>query len=101
MCVLRSIRAIPRGEIRSYGEVARLAGMPGAARYVGYVLRSSPLAADVPWHRVVNASGRIALRGDAAMWAQRDRLVAEGWTIRADGKIESRLNRRAGNRKRN
>ena len=56
---LAVIRAIEPGDVVSYGEVAALAGRPGAARGVGAVLAASG-GSGVPWWRVVNASGRLA-----------------------------------------
>lgn len=69
---------IPVGRVATYGDVATLAGLPGAARRVGLALRRLPQDTAIPWHRVINAQGRIALRTGRSQYAQRDRLVAEG-----------------------
>lgn len=55
--VLEALCAIPFGEVRSYGEVARLAGSPGAARAVGQVMAANPLPIILPCHRVIAAGG--------------------------------------------
>jgi len=55
----------PKGRVATYGQVASLAGLPRRARLVGRALRDVPPGIDVPWHRVVNAQGKISLRGDA------------------------------------
>ena len=68
------ILKIPRGKVATYGEVARAAGFPGAARQVVWALRQSR---GLPWHRVLAAGGRIALPGEAG-FEQRLRLEAEG-----------------------
>src|SRR5690348_7871861 len=70
------VRRIPRGKIASYGDVARLAGFPGAARQVAWALRGAR-SAGLPWHRVLGAGGRIRLPGAAGM-EQRLRLESEG-----------------------
>ncbi len=57
------VAAIPRGRVATYGQVAELAGLPRRARMVGYALRHLPDGSGVPWHRVVNASGEISVRG--------------------------------------
>src|SRR5512133_280867 len=57
--VLDVIRSIPFGSVRSYGEVACLAGSPGAARAVGGALASNPVPVIIPCHRVVAANGRL------------------------------------------
>jgi methylated-DNA-protein-cysteine methyltransferase-like protein len=77
--IYAAIRAIPRGRVATYGQIARLAGLPGQARLVGYALAALEADSAVPWHRVVNARGAISLpaRGHAALM-QRARLEAEG-----------------------
>ena len=74
------IRGIPRGRVTTYGAVARLAGLPGRARQVGYALHAlPPEVQDVPWQRVVNAQGRISLgEQDGASALQRSILEQEG-----------------------
>lgn len=74
----RVIRAIPRGKVSTYGAVARMAGLPGAARMVARVLRGG---FGLPWQRVLGAGGAIKLTGDNAI-EQRLRLEAEGVRFR-------------------
>ena len=78
--VYRAVRAIPRGRVATYGQVARWLGLRRGARAVGWALRalSPETARRVPWHRVVSAGGRIALRAGAGPDLQRRRLRAEG-----------------------
>lgn len=90
--IFRAVRGIPRGRVAAYGEVAALAGLPGRARLVGFALRElgdTGGRGAVPWHRVVNASGRISLEGDAAA-EQRARLLAEGVVFDPRGRIDLR-----------
>lgn len=86
--ILDAIRRIPRGFVCTYGEIAAVAGLPRRARLVGQVLRVSPLADEVPWHRVVNASGRISERGGEGPRMQLRRLAAEGVEVDARGRID-------------
>lgn len=85
---------IPRGRVATYGQVARLAGMPGAARMAGWALHALPdgLKIDgrpVPWHRVINAEGRISPRaGDAVGEGLRQLRL-----LRRDGVAGSRAGR--------
>jgi methylated-DNA-protein-cysteine methyltransferase-like protein len=74
------VRRVPRGRVTTYGEVARLAGLPGRARQVGYALAALRDGSSVPWHRVVNAQGRLSLAraGSPSGITQRLRLVREG-----------------------
>ncbi|MGI9324472.1 MAG: MGMT family protein [Pseudomonadales bacterium] len=70
------VSSIPFGQVASYGQIADLAGLPGRARFVGRVLANLPANSKLPWHRVVNAAGRISNRSGALR--QRQRLEAEG-----------------------
>ena len=74
---------IPFGKLASYGQVAELAGLPRGARRVGRCLSRLPAGTRLPWHRVVNASGRISLAGDAGL-RQRELLLGEGVTFDGD-----------------
>ena len=77
------IRALPRGCVCSYGDVAAKAGLPGCARLVARVLSQSE-AAGLPWHRVLRASGRIAFPAGSPMFLeQTQRLRDEGVQVDA------------------
>lgn len=53
------LNAVPAGRVITYGQLARLAGYPQQARLVGRMLADLPPDTRLPWHRVVNAQGRI------------------------------------------
>jgi methylated-DNA-protein-cysteine methyltransferase-like protein len=73
------VALIPPGKVATYGDVARQAGLPGAARRVGAALRNLPEETRIPWHRVINARGRLSLpQGSSSQVAQRERLESEG-----------------------
>ncbi len=77
--ILAAVRRIPRGKVCTYGDVAEVAGLPRRARLVGTVLRQTPASRDLPWFRVINASGRISFpAGSDAYLRQRRKLEAEG-----------------------
>lgn len=77
--ILETVRAIPPGRVASYGHVAEAAGLPGRARLVGRVLGGLHVDDDVPWHRVINAAGRISFaEGSEAHTLQRTLLRDEG-----------------------
>ena len=81
------VRSIPPGETSSYGEVARLAGIPGRARLVGRILAED--GHDLPWHRVLRADGtcapHIAQEQHARLRAEGVLLGVEASSARAPG----------------
>jgi methylated-DNA-protein-cysteine methyltransferase-like protein len=73
------VAAIPRGQVSTYGAVARAAGLPGRARLAGYALKIAPKSMQLPWHRVLAAGGRIAFpKASREHREQARRLRAEG-----------------------
>ncbi len=87
--ILAVVRRIPAGRVATYGQVAALAGLPGAARQVGYALFSLPEPTDVPWQRVVNARGEVSARAEpGADHFQRHRLEEEGVRFDVRGRID-------------
>lgn len=84
------VAAIPRGRVASYGQVAELAGFRRGARMVGWALGQAPDRAALPWHRVLNAQGKISIpAGSRARAEQIQRLTAEGVIVRG-GKVDMR-----------
>lgn len=77
-----ALAQIPEGQVTSYGELAAVAGLGRAARWVGRVLSQLPDDTRLPWHRVMAAGGRLSLAaGSLAGEEQRARLRAEGVTV--------------------
>jgi methylated-DNA-protein-cysteine methyltransferase-like protein len=77
------IASIPRGQVSTYGAVARAAGLPGRARQTAYALRMAPEGLHLPWHRVLGAGGRIVFPpASAAFREQARRLRAEGVSVK-------------------
>lgn len=90
--IYRMVQRIPKGRVATYGVIARLAGRPGAARTVGWALSALPDDADVPWWRVLNASGRISLpQRDHAAVVQRALLLREGLRFTPGGSVNLTL----------
>ncbi len=76
--ILAVVRAIPRGQVAGYGEVARRAGLPGRARMVARALSQND-DVHLPWHRVLRSDGRIAFPEDSTGWREQSRrLRSEG-----------------------
>lgn len=72
-----AVRQIPKGETKSYGEVARAIGYPGAARAVGTVMKNN-FDPTVPCHRVVRADGKIGDYNRGGERAKKRLLEKEG-----------------------
>lgn len=86
--IYRVVRRIPKGRVATYGQVASLAGLAGHARQVGYALHALPQGSIVPWHRVVNAAGRISTRATpGGELVQRILLEREGIPLDARGAV--------------
>ena len=79
------VRRIPRGKVTSYGSIARALGVPQGARTVGWALGVCP--DDIPWHRVVNAQGKISWRPTGGFKLQRALLQREGVRFSRGGRI--------------
>ncbi|HUN64796.1 MAG TPA: methylated-DNA--[protein]-cysteine S-methyltransferase [Bacteroidota bacterium] len=69
------VQEIPQGRVATYGQIAEMCGIPGHARLVGYALHNLPRGSDVPWHRVINAQGRISLGEMDGMNEEQMRLL--------------------------
>jgi methylated-DNA-protein-cysteine methyltransferase related protein len=84
---------IPYGRVATYGQIAKLAGIPGQARQVGYAL-SAVTDNHIPWHRVINAKGEVSPRSDSAFAIlQHELLEHEGVKFNSQGKISLHLYR--------
>ena len=83
------VSRIPSGQLATYGQIADLIGAYGCARQVGWALRRLSLPSNVPWHRVVNAQGRISmsLSREGSDWIQREMLLAEGVPVDEEGRL--------------
>jgi methylated-DNA-protein-cysteine methyltransferase related protein len=82
------VSQIPSGCVATYGQIARLAGIPGQARQVGYALSALADGRDIPWHRVINARGGISRRSEPGLeQIQHSLLVQEGIVFGPDLRI--------------
>ncbi|RLQ23696.1 methylated-DNA--[protein]-cysteine S-methyltransferase [Seongchinamella sediminis] len=85
------VALIPAGKVATYGDVAAQAGLARGARRVGRALKMLPGDTRIPWHRVLNAQGRISLpAGSASQYTQRERLEAEGVLFKTNGAVDLR-----------
>lgn len=85
---LKIIKQIPPGKIMTYGQVAAAAGSPRAARQVTRILHSMSAKYNLPWHRIVNVQGRIALLDEESRSFQRESLQAEGVEVNQNDQVD-------------
>jgi len=80
--IYRVVRKIPRGKVATYGQIAELAGRPGAARVVGAAMRACPTYLGLPWQRVVGKRGpntaKVSIHDPVGAAVQRSILESEG-----------------------
>ena len=86
--LINAIKAIPRGRVSSYRNVAWAAGIQNGARQTVRVLHSLSEKMDLPWHRVIRSSGMIALKEGAGRELQISLLEMEGVEVSPEGKVD-------------
>ncbi|MEW9677252.1 MGMT family protein [Lentibacillus sp. L22] len=89
--VIKIVSNIPEGRVMTYGQIAKIAGSPRAARQVARVLHSMSRKYHLPWHRVVNAQGIISIKNEELHEIQKLSLESEGVIVDKQGKIDLRI----------
>jgi methylated-DNA-protein-cysteine methyltransferase-like protein len=90
--IYKIVKAIPKGTVATYGQIAAYAGNPHWSRVVGFALHVNPNPGSIPCHRVVNRFGEVSTAfafGGENM--QRKMLTEEGVVFLDDGKIDLKL----------
>lgn len=82
------IKNIPTGKVMTYGQIAALAGNKKGARQVVRILHTMSNAYELPWHRVVNVKGEIAILDEETRFIQLHNLQLEGIKFDDDGRID-------------
>jgi methylated-DNA-protein-cysteine methyltransferase-like protein len=84
-----AVSLIPRGQVSTYGAVARAAGLPGRARLTGYALRMAPKSMHLPWHRVVGAGGRIVFPKTSAHFREQAKRLRAEKVVLNNGRVDA------------
>src|SRR5271155_1771794 len=74
------VKKIPRGQVATYGQIAKAVKLPGGARAAGRAMAACPSGQGIPWHRVIGAGGRLLLR-EPNVALQRKLLESEGLIV--------------------
>ncbi len=83
------VKKIPKGQVATYGQIARLAGNPRWSRVVGYALHVNPDSSKIPCHRVVNRHGELSKAfAFGGQQAQKMLLEMEGIEFLQDDRVE-------------
>jgi methylated-DNA-protein-cysteine methyltransferase-like protein len=82
------IRAVPRGRVASYGQIAALAGDARQARQVSWILHATAVSEGLPWHRIIGSTGRISLPRDRGGREQARLLRQEGVNVGPGGSVD-------------
>ena len=85
--VIKIIKQIPIGKVSTYGKIAILAGNPRSARQVSWILHSSSKKYKLPWHRVINSKGIIAMKSVDGKNTQKELLEKEGIEFISEFKV--------------
>jgi methylated-DNA-protein-cysteine methyltransferase-like protein len=86
--IIAAIQAVPVGMVSSYRDIAATAGLPQGARQVARVLHSLSQSQNLPWHRIIKADGRIALRPGEGRELQIALLRSEGVAVTDQGTVD-------------
>lgn len=82
------VERIPHAKVVTYGQVATLAGFSGRARQVGFALAGMPEELDLPWHRVINAQGKMSPRKHTKFHEFQHVLLEQEGIVFVDGRID-------------
>ena len=85
------VASIPAGKVATYGQVAKQAGFPNHARYVGATLKKLPKNTSLPWHRVLNAKGEISFPVNSEPYKKQKALLADEGVNFLKGRINFKL----------
>lgn len=83
-----TVKKIPRGRVATYGQIAREAGFPKQPRLTGYALHHTPPGARLPWHRVINAQGKISFPPGSEAYETQKRLLEEEGVLFLRGRVD-------------
>ena len=83
-----ALAQIPKGKVITYGNLAKLAGMPNGARLVGRLMCELPEGSKLPWHRVINSQGKLSLPENSDSYREQIRRLEKDGVVITNGKIK-------------
>ena len=91
--VYKICRSIPKGKVATYGQLAKLAGKPKAARAVGTFMKNNPDAPTVPCHRVVATDGKLTGYSGVGGISQKKKILIEEGVSFKNNKVDLSISR--------
>ena len=91
--LLQQLNGIPQGKVVTYGDLAKMAGAPNHARYVGSFLKKLPKDTHLPWHRVINSQGKISFPQDSEEFNEQKKRLEQDGIVLLNGKVNLKLYR--------
>ncbi|VVA44356.1 6-O-methylguanine DNA methyltransferase, DNA binding domain protein [Candidatus Roizmanbacteria bacterium] len=91
--VYKICHSIPKGKVATYGQLARLAGKPKAARAVGVFMKNNPDAPQIPCHRVVASDGKLTGYSGAGGIAQKKKMLVNEGVIFKNSRVDLSISR--------
>ncbi|MDR3114910.1 MAG: MGMT family protein [Treponema sp.] len=85
--IIEAVQAVPAGRVSSYRDIAGATGLPQGARQVARILHALSRSQNLPWHRIIKANGRIALRPGQGQELQIQLLRSEGVAVTDEGAV--------------
>lgn len=85
--IFTALAQIPAGRVITYGNLAKLAGMPNGARLAGRLMCELPEGTQLPWHRVINAQGKLSMPVDSDGYREQYRRLASEGIVLVNGRI--------------
>ena len=82
-----ALSQVPKGKVITYGNLAKLAGMPNGARLAGRLMCELPEGSNLPWHRVINAQGKISLSENSDGYREQLARLEKDGIVMSNGKI--------------
>lgn len=86
--IIAVLKQIPKGKVSTYGRIAIMAGYKNGARQVAWFLHNSSKKERLPWHRVLNSQGKIALNSPEDQLKQLSLLMSEGIEVNEHGRVD-------------
>lgn len=86
--IFLALAQIPKGKVITYGNLAKLAGMPNGARLAGRLMCELPEGSKLPWHRVINSQGKLSLPIDSDSYREQIRRLEKDGVVITNGKIK-------------